>query len=174
MIDPSGNVWVSAGNGSVTSSNGQYDESDSVLELTPGMTLEQYFAPTSWASDNASDLDLGSTSPALFSDGLVLEVGKAGIGYLMKRSLLGGIGGEVASAKVCPGVADGGDAVDGSVVYVPCAAGVTAVTVTASPPGLTVGWTVFFWLSWVTDHGKWVSLVDPPKRDLVGDQSLET
>jgi outer membrane protein assembly factor BamB len=68
-------------------------------------------------------------------------VGKSGIGYLMKRSDLGGIGGEVASTKVCPGVADGGDAVVGSVVYVPCATGVTQVTVSDSPPGLKVGWT---------------------------------
>jgi outer membrane protein assembly factor BamB len=141
VVDASGNVWVSVGNGSVTSSSAQYDDSDSVLELRPQMTLEQYFAPTTWASDNASDLDLGSTSPALLSDGLVLEVGKSGIGYLMKRSDLGGIGGEVASATVCPGVADGGDAVVGSVVYVPCATGVTQVTVSDSPPGLKAGWT---------------------------------
>ena len=140
VVDASGNVWVSAGNGSVTSSNSAYDDSDSVLELSPSMKLEQYFAPTSWASDNASDLDLGSTSPALLSDGLVLEVGKSGLGYLTRASALGGIGGELASAQVCSGVADGGDAVLGSVVYVPCATGVTAVVVSASPPSLTVKW----------------------------------
>ena len=140
VVDASGNVWVSVGNGSVTSSNSPYDDSDSVLELSAKMELEQYFAPASWPSDNASDLDLGSTSPALLSDGLVLEVGKAGIGFLMRRSALGGIGGELASAQVCPGVADGGDAVLGSVVYVPCATGVTEVAVSASPPSLTVKW----------------------------------
>jgi hypothetical protein len=141
VVDGSGNVWVSVGNGSVMSSSGEYDDSDSVLELSKDMTLEQYFAPVSWASDNASDLDLGSTSPALLSDGLVLEVGKAGIGYLMKQTTLGGIGGEVASATVCQGVADGGDAVDGSVVYVPCATGVTALRVSPSPPAMTKVWT---------------------------------
>jgi PQQ-like domain len=141
VVDASGNVWVSVGNGSVTSSSEQYDDSDSVLELSPEMKLEQFFAPTSWASDNASDLDLGSTSPALLSDGLVLEVGKSGFGYLMKQSSLGGIGGGAVSATVCPGVADGGDAVLGSTVYVPCANGVTEVKISASPPGLAVGWT---------------------------------
>ncbi len=142
VVDNKDNVWVSAGNGSVKSSGEAYDDSDSVLELSAGMSLEHYFAPDSWASDNASDLDLGSTSPALvMSDGLVLEVGKSGIGYLLRRLALGGIGGEAASTTVCPGVADGGDAVSGSVVYVPCASGVTEVAVSASPPSLSVGWT---------------------------------
>ena len=43
-VDPQGNVWVTAGNGSVTSTGHAYDDSDSVLELSPAMTLEQYFA----------------------------------------------------------------------------------------------------------------------------------
>jgi outer membrane protein assembly factor BamB len=141
VIGSDGKVWVSAGNGSVKSSSDPYDDSDSVLELTSDMSLEQYFAPDSWASDNAADLDLGSTSPAVLADGTVLEVGKAGIGYLLRQTSLGGIGGEVASAKVCPGVADGGDAVSGSTVYVPCASGVTAVSVSASPPAVSVEWT---------------------------------
>ncbi|MGO9342374.1 MAG: PQQ-binding-like beta-propeller repeat protein [Acidimicrobiales bacterium] len=141
VIDAKGNVWASAGNGSVKSSEEPYDDSDSVFELTDRMSLEQYFAPSSWASDNASDLDLGSTSPALLPDGMVLEVGKSGIGYLLRETSLGGIDGEVASTQVCPGVADGGDVVSGSVVYVPCASGVTAVAVSASPPALSVRWT---------------------------------
>ena len=141
VVDSKGNVWVSAGNGSVKSSSDPYDDSDSVLELSSDMSLEQYFAPDSWPSDNASDLDLGSTSPALLSDGTVLEVGKSGTAYLLKATSLHGIGGELASAMVCPGVADGGDAVSGSIVYVPCASGVTAVAVSVSPPGVTVRWT---------------------------------
>ena len=49
VIDASGNIWVTAGNGSVDSSSHAYDDSDSVLELSPSLTLEQYFAPSSWA-----------------------------------------------------------------------------------------------------------------------------
>ena len=45
----SGNIWVSAGNGSVYSSSHAYDDSDSVLELSSSLTLLQYFAPASWA-----------------------------------------------------------------------------------------------------------------------------
>ncbi len=76
VVDASGNVWVTAGNGSVTSTSHAYDHSDSVLELSPSLTLLQYFAPSSWASDNARDLDL-SSAPALLSDGQVVAAGKS-------------------------------------------------------------------------------------------------
>ena len=54
-----------------------YDFSDSVLELSPSLCRTQYFAPSSWQTDNNTDLDLGSTAPALLSDGAVLQVGKS-------------------------------------------------------------------------------------------------
>lgn len=66
-VDASGNIWVTTGNGSVTSTNHAYDDSDAVLELSPSLSLEQSFAPTSWASDNARDLDL-STGVGLLAD----------------------------------------------------------------------------------------------------------
>ena len=101
-VDAEGNVWVSAGNGSVRNPNAPYDDSDSVLELNSAMHLEQVFAPSTWASDNATDLDLGSSSPALLTDGLAVQVGKSGIAYLLRQSHLGGIGGQLqrrASAR---------------------------------------------------------------------------
>jgi polyvinyl alcohol dehydrogenase (cytochrome) len=177
VVDAKGNVWASAGNGSVKSSADPYDDSDSVLELTADMSLEQFFAPDSWASDNASDLDLGSTSPALLSDGLLLEVGKSGIGYLLRDASLGGIGGEAASTRVCPGVADGGVAVSGMVVYVPCASGVTAVAVSASPPSISVEWTTSSassgppilagGLLWSIDRDATLWAIDPSNGDSV-------
>ena len=39
VVDASGNIWVEAGNGSVYSSAQAYDDSDSVLELSPSLTL---------------------------------------------------------------------------------------------------------------------------------------
>ena len=76
VVDSDGNIWVTAGNGSVTSSSHAYDDSDSVLELSPSLTLKQYFAPSSWPSDNAHDLDF-STSVALLSDGQVVAASKS-------------------------------------------------------------------------------------------------
>ena len=65
VVNTAGDVWVAAGNGSVSSPSGPYDYSDSVLELSPSMKLLQYFAPSDWYYDNGHDLDLGSSVPAV-------------------------------------------------------------------------------------------------------------
>ena len=54
-----------------------YDDSDSVLELSPSLQLEQFFAPSDWYSDNARDRDLGSSSPVLLANGEILQAGKS-------------------------------------------------------------------------------------------------
>jgi polyvinyl alcohol dehydrogenase (cytochrome) len=140
VVDAGGNIWVEAGNGSVKSSSGPYDDSDSVLELSPALTLTQYFAPTTWASENASDLDM-STSPALLSDGQVVAAGKDRTAYLLDGAHLGGIGGEQSSLpNACGDVIDGGSAVVGTTVYLPCLKGPVAVQVSSAPAGLRVLW----------------------------------
>ena len=70
-VDSGGNIWVSAGNGSVYSASEPYDDSDSALELSSSLQLLQYFAPTTWPQNNANDLDM-SMAPALLSDGQVV------------------------------------------------------------------------------------------------------
>src|SRR5215470_18026305 len=57
VVDGHGNVWVSTGNSTITSSGHRYDNSDGVLQLSPSMRLLQYFAPKSWPVDNAQDID---------------------------------------------------------------------------------------------------------------------
>jgi hypothetical protein len=137
-VDAAGNIWAATGNGS---SANPYDGSDSVIELSPALGLAQIFAPADWSSDNGSDRDLGSTAPALLSDGTTLQVGKSQTGYLLNSAHLGGVGGQLVSAPVCVGAdADGGDAVVGSVVYVPCQNGVEAVQTSNSPPALSELW----------------------------------
>ena len=139
-VDGAGRVWVGVGNGSVTSGSQPYDYSDSVLELSPGMQLVQYFAPASWPSDNASDLDL-SMAPVLLADGQVLIAGKAGIAYLLDGVRLGGIGGARASlGSICGDDVVGGSAVLGQVVFLPCLSGVIAVRAGASPASLRLVW----------------------------------
>ena len=140
VVDASGNIWVTVGNGSVYSSSHAYDDSDSVLELSPSLALEQYFAPSSWPSDNAHDLDI-STAPALLADGQVVAAGKARVVYLLDGSRLGGIGGQQAAlADACGNDIDGGVAVVGTTVYLPCLSGPIAVQVSASPAGLHLLW----------------------------------
>lgn len=139
-VDGTGNIWVATGNGSVTAATGSYGAGDAVDELSPSLQLEQSFAPASWRADNAADLDLGSTAPALLPDGTALQVGKGRTGYLLSTAHLGSIGGQLVSAHVCTSDADGGDAVQGTTVYVPCRSGLEAVRTSASPPALSVAW----------------------------------
>ena len=125
VVSKSGTVYVAVGNGAAT--RPPYDGSDSVVALTPRLRRTGFFAPTGWAADNGSDLDLGSMSPALLADGLILQAGKRGTGYLLNASRLGGIGGQLAHGQVCSS-AFGGAAVTGTTVYVPCTGGgLTAV-----------------------------------------------
>ena len=144
-VDASGNVWVAAGNGSVTSNStcpglSGYDDSDSVLELSPTMGLLQFFAPSNWCNQNLGDQDLGSAAPALLSDGRVLQVGKSHTGYLLNQGALGGIGGQIATAAVCSGGSSaGGDAVSGTDVFIPCGGGLQEVHTTTS--GASLAWT---------------------------------
>ena len=124
-VDSAGNIWVATGNGS---SSTPYDYGDSVLELSPGLTRTQYFAPSTWQTDNSSDFDLGSSSPALLSNGTILQVGKSSTAYLLNQASLGGIGGQIGSPiSACGSDSDGGDAISGTVVYVPCGKGVQAI-----------------------------------------------
>lgn len=139
-VDTAGHVWVESGNGSVESAAQHYDDSDAVLELTSAMHLDQYFAPSTWPSDNATDLDL-STSPALLADGEVVAAGKDGNAFLLKATHLGGIGHQQATLHgACGNVIDGGSAVVGTTVYLPCANGPVAIRVTTSPAGLHLRW----------------------------------
>ena len=94
-VDAEGHVWVATGNSAFHSSGDTYDDSDGVLELSPSLHLLDSFAPLDWYADNASDLDLGSTTPAVLSNGLVFEVGKSQTAYVLRQSHLGGVGGQI-------------------------------------------------------------------------------
>jgi len=132
IVNSNGDVWVAAGNGSVNSASQPYDYSDSVLELSPTLKLLQFFAPSTWASDNGSDLDLGSSVPAVLPNGLVIQAGKSENAYLLNAAKLGGIGHELEELKgICGNVVDGGVAFSGSTAYLPCESGIMAVATDA-------------------------------------------
>jgi polyvinyl alcohol dehydrogenase (cytochrome) len=118
-----GRLFYAVGNGESTQ---DYDHSDSILALTPELSLADSFSPAQWSADNASDLDLGSMSPAVVGE-RVLTVGKRGVGYLLDTARLGGIGGQLTRQPVCQ--AFGGPAVAGSTVYIPCTDRTRAVDV---------------------------------------------
>ncbi len=142
IVDASGNIWFATGNSAFSSSSDSFDNSDAVIELNSNLIEQQFFAPSTWYSDNGSDFDLGSSSPVFFGDGLVLQAGKSQIAFVMSSSSLGGVGGQLAAAgSYCGADVDGGSAVVGDVVYTPCERGVVKTQVTAgSPPTITSLW----------------------------------
>jgi outer membrane protein assembly factor BamB len=170
-----GSLLFASGN---SSSGGTYDYGNSVVGLSPGLRLRDSWAPADWASLNAGDVDIGSSSPVLLPGNRVFQIGKAGVGYLLDAGRLGGIGGELHSGDVCRGGSVlGGVAHDGNVVYVPCTNGVVQVTVNGdtfsrgwstpmSTPGPTVVgggavWTI------ETETGDLVALDESSGRTLV-------
>jgi outer membrane protein assembly factor BamB len=135
VVDSAGSIYVATGNGLPVDVAGQ---SNSVLRLSPALAVQSTFTPNDYASLSASDRDLGSTSPALLPNGLVFQIGKEGVGYLLHAANLGGLGGQAVSAPICAG-GFGGTAVDGTVVFVSCFDGLYAVRVSAAP-SLAIEW----------------------------------
>ncbi|HEX7105649.1 MAG TPA: PQQ-binding-like beta-propeller repeat protein [Acidothermaceae bacterium] len=123
----SGHIFVSVGNGAQTNPKAEYDMSDSVIEFDQNLKPVSFFAPSTWAQENARDLDLGTTGPVLLPGAQVFVAGKAGNAYLLRQGNLGGIGGDVPSIALCK--AFGGAAYADNTVYVPCANGIRALRV---------------------------------------------
>src|SRR6267143_214591 len=150
-VDGSGNVYATTGNTGCGA--GCYGES--VLKLSPALALLDYWAPTNYASLNASDTDLGSVGPMLLSNSLIFQVGKAGDGYLIHTTSMGGISAAPFSAHVCPGLtadaAFGGSAYAAPYIYAPCHNGLVALNVNLTTPSFAFAW-----------QGPGVSFAGPP------------
>ena len=100
IIDPStGNIFVATGNGPY---DGKTNWGDALIELDPGAThMLANYTPTDNASLDASDADLGSTSPVLLPNGIVAQGGKDRLIRTLATSSISGAvphsGGEVAT-----------------------------------------------------------------------------
>jgi outer membrane protein assembly factor BamB len=133
-IGPGGDVYAVTGN---ATSGSSFAYSNSVIELSPTLQVKSYFAPSNWASLDATDTDLGALGvTVLAAAGLVVAVGKDGVAYVMRAGQLGGIGGQVASRHVCAG-AFGGTSWSGSTVFVPCRDGLFALSIGAGTVAVT-------------------------------------
>lgn len=125
-----GGVWAPAGMTSdgkslfvATGNTGgvmQWSDGEAAIRLGPGPTYSQkpqdYFSPTDWLQLDAQDLDVGGTAPMLLDapggtpSRLLVALGKNGRAYVLDRDNLGGVGGELWSGQVTPGVIIGGAA----------------------------------------------------------------
>ena len=100
IIEPgSGRILVATGNGAF---DGRTSWGDSVLELSPDASaLLHHWTPTNHAHLDATDLDVGSTSPALLPSfngmRLALQAGKAGVMDLLDLDRLNGTTGGAGS-----------------------------------------------------------------------------
>jgi hypothetical protein len=132
-VDATGDLYVATGNGNSST----FDYGNAVIKLSPSLQTLGFFAPQDAGARNLPDLDLGSTGPVLLPHSRAFIVGKAGVGYLLDTSQLGGIGHPLSARLICAG-AFGGVAYAHGVLYVPCIDGMVAVTVSGNT--LSVDW----------------------------------
>lgn len=125
-VDSSGDIFVTTGN---SDSSTRFDDANAVIKLSPTLQPVSFFAPGDWARLNRGDLDLGTEGPVLLQSGDVFQVGKTGTAYVASAANLGGVGGQIASARICD-AAYGGTAYQAGTVYVACTSGLVAVSVT--------------------------------------------
>ncbi len=137
-IDLSGNVFVTTGN---SESSSQFDFGNSLIKLSPELAkIVDWFSPNNWAELNTRDTDLGSVGPAILSNDLshssknispsiseIFQIGKEGIGYILRTDKLGGINGQLYSAPVCARGAYGGTAYAAPYLYIPCRDGLVSL-----------------------------------------------
>ena len=137
-MDSKGNIFVTKGN---SESSSQFDFGNSVIRLSPELAkIVDWFAPGNWAELDNSDTDLGSVGPAILSNDLnhysgnnnlsasvIFQIGKQGIGYILRTDRLRAINGQIYSAPVCDRGAFGGIAYIAPYLYVPCRDGLAAI-----------------------------------------------
>jgi outer membrane protein assembly factor BamB len=102
VVEPGGRrILIDTGNGPW---NGSTNFGNSAVELTfPDLSPRQAYTPTNQVQLNESDLDLGSSAPALLGDDRIVLAGKDGIMRVLELSRLDGhppssrrtLGGEV-------------------------------------------------------------------------------
>jgi len=85
--DPQGNIYCSTGNGNY---DGVMSWGESVLRLTPTLSVADWFTPAEYAGWTSEDLDFGSSGPILVpGTNLLIAGGKAGLVALADRTNMG-------------------------------------------------------------------------------------
>lgn len=155
MVSTAGDLYVATGNGS-SNNAADFDEGNSVVELSPALRRLGVWAPSDWVQLNNDDWDLGSAGPIqvpgtslLFAAGK--PAGNNSFGSLMREGALGGVGHGAFSALLCEGGGVyGADASDtlgtGSsariLIFAACGGGTEAVRVDPTSMTFQRVWTV--------------------------------
>ncbi|HTX00238.1 MAG TPA: PQQ-binding-like beta-propeller repeat protein [Acidimicrobiales bacterium] len=153
LVAPNGDLYFATGNGS-SNTEADFDEGNSVVEVSPALRRLGVWAPSNWVQLNDQDWDLGSGGPIQVpGTALLFVAGKpatdGSFGYLMTEGHLGGIGHGAFTGAVCTsGGVFGADASDvigtGAaariVIYAACGSGTEALRVSTSPPSFHQLW----------------------------------
>jgi hypothetical protein len=113
-VDSNNYLYALTGNGTfdaTSSAPNNVDYGDSLLKLTPSLSVQSYFTPSDQLSDNQGDKDFGSGGAAVLADlpagspvtHLVMGGGKDGSLYVLNRDMLGGLGDGAAVQKLAIG-----------------------------------------------------------------------
>lgn len=139
-----GTVYIATGQGYDVPAEPRYDRSNGVIALSPTLDELGFWAPSSWRTDNALGLDVGSAGPLLLPDGRIFQLGTQATAVVLDTNRaenpLGGIGGQAAALALCP--ASGGSAYAEPLAFVSCTDGLHAVKLDlgSKPPGLKALW----------------------------------
>jgi len=94
--DASGDIFFSTGNGDFNANTGGRDYGDSVVKVSPGGTVVDYFTPHDQATLSSTNIELGSAGPVLLLDQssgpyphLLITAGKNGTIYVVNRDNMG-------------------------------------------------------------------------------------
>jgi hypothetical protein len=93
--DASGNIYFNTGNGPFDANTGGHDYGDTVLKLSSGGTVLDYFTPYNQATLAATDGDVGSSGMVLLPDQsgtyahVLIGAGKQGVIYSVNRDAMG-------------------------------------------------------------------------------------
>ena len=93
--DADGNLFFATGNGTFDANIGDVDYGDSVLQITPGGAVLDYYTPYNQLFMEQQDIDLGSAGVLLLPDQsgprphLMVAAGKSGAIYLINRDNMG-------------------------------------------------------------------------------------
>src|ERR1700682_6183052 len=101
-VDSSGNIFVNTGNGDF---NGSTNFGDSIIKLSPGLSLLDYFAPFNQAALSSADLDIAAAGFILLPDSagtvahphILVGAGKDGTIYVLDRDRMGNFNGSYSS-----------------------------------------------------------------------------
>ncbi len=88
-VDASGNLYLTVGNGTVSTPNGS-DYGNAFMKFSPSGAVMDWFIPFNWQQLNNGDIDLGSAGILLIpGTNLLTSGGKEGKLYLLDRDNLG-------------------------------------------------------------------------------------